>query len=182
MVSRQGQRAGLSMTSKPKLRAFRKPRTRHLHQIAGVEGAMPILNKLAQFAVKPFPRTITPKTHAVLDYINVGILLIGAAAFWRRNKRAAIGALAAAGAALAVDLLTDYPGGAKRLIKFHIHRDIDFGLAALAAGMPEFLAFDEDHERKLFLTQGALISAVNELTQFPDLRAGKRDRRRNSTG
>jgi hypothetical protein len=128
---------------------------------------MPILNKAAQFAVKPFARTLSPKTHAIFDYVNVAILLIGAATFWRRNKLAAIGALATAGAALAVDLLTDYPGGVTRAIKFHRHRDLDFGLAALAAGMPKVLAFDGDRERKLFITEGVLISAVNELTQFP---------------
>ncbi|HKW16195.1 MAG TPA: hypothetical protein VJO35_01680 [Terriglobales bacterium] len=128
---------------------------------------MPVLNKIAQFAVKPFPRAISPKIHATLDYINVGILLTGAAVFWGRNKRAAVGALAAAGAALAVDLLTNYPGGAKRVIPFRIHRDIDFGLAGMVAGMPEFLAFDKEHERKLFITEGVLISAVNELTDFP---------------
>jgi hypothetical protein len=110
----------------------------------------------------------------VLDYIHVGILLTGAAVFWRRNKRAAIGAMAVAGAALAVDLLTDYPGGAKGIIRFHMHRDIDFGLAALAAGMPEFLAFEDEHERKLFITEGALISAVNELTNFPHLKRSVR--------
>jgi hypothetical protein len=127
---------------------------------------MPALNRIARFAVKPFPQGITPKAHAILDYVSVGILLTAAAVFWRRNKRAAVGALAVGGAALAVNLLTDYPGGAKKVIRFRRHRDIDFGLATLAASMPEFLAFDDEHERKLFLAEGALISAVNELTAF----------------
>lgn len=128
---------------------------------------MPALNRIARYAVMPFPRKITPKTHAVLDYLSIGIFLTGAASFWRRNKRAAVGALAVGGAALAVNLLTDYPGGVKKAIKFRTHRHVDFGLATLAAAMPEFLAFDEEHERKLFLIEGALISAVNELTVFP---------------
>ncbi len=128
---------------------------------------MPALNRIARYAVMPFPRKITPTAHAVLDYVTVGILLTGAASFWRRNKRAAVGALAVGGAALAVNLLTDYPGGVKKAIKFRTHRHVDFGLAALAAAMPEFLAFDDEHERKLFLAEGALISAINELTVFP---------------
>ena len=128
---------------------------------------MPALNRIARIAVMPFPRKVDAKSHAVLDYITVGILLTGAASFWKRNKRAAVGALAVGGAALAVNLLTDYPGGVKKAIKFRTHRHVDFGLAALAAAMPEFLAFDDEHERKLFLVEGALISAINELTHFP---------------
>ena len=128
---------------------------------------MPILNKVAQFAVKAIPDAITPKAHALVDYTNVAVFLISAGLFWRRNKRAALGALISGGAALAVNLLTDYPGGVKRVIPFRRHRDIDFGLAALSATMPEFLAFDDDPERKFFIAEGTVISAVTELTQFP---------------
>jgi len=38
----------------------------------------------------------------------------------------------------------------------------------MTATMPEFLAFKDNDERKLFLAQGAMITAVRELTQFPD--------------
>jgi hypothetical protein len=65
-------------------------------------------------------------------------------------------------------LLTNYPGGVKKVINFRTHRDIDFGLTAMTATMPEFLAFKAEDERKFFLAQGALISAVSELTRCPD--------------
>lgn len=128
---------------------------------------MPILNQIAQTAVKPLPQAIHPKAHAIMDYINAGVMLMSAGAFWRRNKRAAVGALVSAGAMLAVNLLTDYPGGAKKVITYRRHKDIDFGLAALTAIMPEILAFKDEHERKLFVVEGALMSAATQLTRFP---------------
>jgi hypothetical protein len=67
-----------------------------------------------------------------------------------------------------VSLLTDYPGGVRKWISFRRHREIDLGLAAMTATMPEFLAFKDDAERKFFLAQGALITAATELTQFPE--------------
>jgi hypothetical protein len=93
---------------------------------------------------------------------------MSAAWFWKRNKRAAIGALVAGGAELTVSLLTNYPGGVKKVIDLRTHRDIDFGLGAMTASMPEFLAFKEDEERKLFLAQGAIITGVNAMTRFPE--------------
>ena len=83
------------------------------------------------------------------------------------------------GAELAVSLLTDYPGGIKKVISFGAHRDIDLGLAAMTATMPEFLAFKEEPEKKFFLAQGALITGIAEVTQFPDKpqRAEKRTKR-----
>jgi hypothetical protein len=119
---------------------------------------------------------ISPKAHAILDYMTAGSLLVTAAWFWSRSKRAAIGALVSGAAELAVSLLTNYPGGVKKVINFRTHRDIDFGLAAMTATMPEFLAFKDEDEKKFFLAEGAMITAVSELTRFPEkaLRAEKK--------
>src|SRR5690348_9022935 len=102
---------------------------------------MPILNSLAKVVAKPLPRMLTPKAHALVDYITAGTFLIGAGLFWHRNKRAALAALICGGSKLGVSLLTDYPGGVTRVIDFRIRREIDSGLAAMIATMPEFLAF-----------------------------------------
>ena len=91
-----------------------------------------------------------------------------AAWFWGQSKRAAIAALISGGAELAISLLTNYPGGVRKVINFRTHREIDFGLGAMTATMPEFLAFKDENERKFFLAQGAMITAVSELTRFPD--------------
>lgn len=129
---------------------------------------MPILNTVSQIAVKPFPKGISPKAHAFVDYIIAGSLLMTAALFWKRNKRAAIAALIGGGAELAVSLVTNYPGGARKHINFRTHRDIDFGLAAMVATLPEFLAFKGERERRFFLAQGAIMSALTELTESPE--------------
>ena len=128
---------------------------------------MPILNSLAKVVAKPLPRMVSPKVHAVVDYITIGSFLMSAGYFWQRNKRAALAALICGGAELAVSLLTDYPGGVRKVISFRTHGEIDFGLGAMTATMPEFLAFKDDSEREFFLAQGALITAATELTQFP---------------
>ena len=129
---------------------------------------MPILNSVAQIVAKPFPQIISPKARAVLDHMNVGVLFVSGAWFWRRNKRAALGALIGGGAALIVNLLTSYPGGAKNVISFRSRREIDLGLAGMIATMPEFFAFKDDEERKLFIAEGVLMAAVTELTKFPE--------------
>jgi hypothetical protein len=131
---------------------------------------MPMLHSLIKVAAKPIPAVISPKTHAVLDYVSVGIFLAGAGLFWRYHKRAAIAATLCGGARLAVSLMTDRPGVLRRRreIRFQNRRQIDLGVAAMTATMPEFLGFKDEPQRNFFRAQGALITAVNELTVFPE--------------
>ena len=129
---------------------------------------MPLLNTASRVVLKPVPRFISPKGHAIIDYFTIGSFFLSAAWFWGRHKRAALAALTCGGAELAVSLLTNYPGGVKKAISFHRHGEIDLGLAAMTATMPEFLAFKESDEKKFFLAQGAFITAVRELTTFPE--------------
>jgi hypothetical protein len=129
---------------------------------------MPILHSLIKAAAKPIPAVISPRAHSIIDYITVGVFLAGAVRFWRRNKRAAIAAGVCGGAKLAVSLMTAYPGGVRRSIRFGHRREIDLGLAAMTATMPEFLGFEDEPQKKFFQIQGALSTAVAELTDFPD--------------
>jgi hypothetical protein len=85
------------------------------------------------------------------------------------KKRAALAAVICGGVDLAVSLLTDYPGGAKKLISFRARREIDLGLAAMTATIPEYLAFNDEPEKNFFLAQGAVSIAMSELTQYPDI-------------
>jgi hypothetical protein len=132
---------------------------------------MPTLNSLAKMVAKPIPRVVTPKAHSVIDYASVGLFLAGAAWFRRRNRRAAAASLLCGGAELALMLLTDYPAGAKKLISFQTHRELDYGLAAMSAAIPEVLAFTADDQTKFFRVQGAMITLLGELTQSPALPA-----------
>lgn len=129
---------------------------------------MAILNNIAKLAVKPLPRMISPKAHAVLDYMAVGAFLAASSWFWRYNKRAAIAATICGAAELALCLVTDYPGGARKIIHFGKRQEIDLGLAAMTASMPEFLAFRGEPAKTFFLAQGMLISAATGLSIFPE--------------
>ena len=121
---------------------------------------------------------VTPKAHALIDYASVGLFLGSTAWFWRRDRRAAMASLVCGGAELAIVLLTDYPGGVKKVISFRTHRELDYGLAALVAAMPESLAFDDDDGKKFFRMQGALITLLGELTQTSPTRSARRVRTR----
>lgn len=139
---------------------------------------MPMLNSITKVAAKPLPRMISPKAHAILDYVIVGTFFASAGWFWRRNKRAAIASLLSGGAKLAVSLMTDYPGGVRKVIHYPVRREIDLGIAVMVATMPEFLAFKNEPQRKFFLAEGALITAVNELAQIPEPRRRAKERAR----
>lgn len=126
---------------------------------------MPLLNSLAKVIAKPIPRVVSPKAHAIVDYATVGLFLGTTARFWKRNRRAALASLMCGSAELAIMLLTDYPGGIKRHISFQTHREMDYGLAAMCATIPESLALEGAAETKFFRNQGALITLLGELTQ-----------------
>ncbi len=138
---------------------------------------MAMLNNLVKMAVKPLPNVISPRGHAVLDYMIAGAFLATAGLFWKRNKRAAVSSLLCGGAQLGVTLLTDYPGGLRPAIRFSTRRKLDLGLAAMTAAMPEFLKFEDEPERRFFTAQGVVMTVANELTRFPARDEDERDRR-----
>ena len=77
--------------------------------------------------------------HSALDYAVAGSFLLMGALFWKRNRRAAIGSLLCGGATAAVSLLTDYPGGVRKVISYPMHGQIDTGLIAMTAAMPKLV-------------------------------------------
>jgi hypothetical protein len=118
--------------------------------------------------MKPLPRMISPRAHAIFDYIAAGSMFASAAWLWPRNKRASVAALICGGTELGVSMLTDYPGGVRSVIHFGARREIDLGLGAMMAMMPEFLGFDDEPEKKVFVAQGVALTALSELTDFPE--------------
>jgi hypothetical protein len=143
---------------------------------------MPTLTSAVDGATRRLPKIVSPKAHAVLDYVTVGAFLIAGAFFWRRNRSAAIASLLCGGTELAVSLLTDYAGGNSRLISFPTHAKLDIGLAAMAATMPEFMGFPMEGERHFFSAQAGLITVAANLTNFDKrrlkpVRRASRDRR-----
>lgn len=126
---------------------------------------MPVLNRLAKIVAKPIPKVVTPRIHGIVDYVSAGVFLGSAVWFWSRNKRAAMASLICGGTELALTLLTDYRGERKNLISFPTHREVDYGLAAVVATMPESLAFEDTDETKFFRAQGAFITLLGEVTK-----------------
>jgi len=131
---------------------------------------MALLNSVARAVIKPMPRMISSKSHSVLDYVTAGIFLASAGFFWRRNRRAAVASLVSGSAVAALSALTEYPGGESSVFDFEKHRDIEVGLAAMVAAMPEFFSFADEPEKNFFLVQGVLMTCISELTDLNQMR------------
>ena len=139
---------------------------------------MPMLTSATNVLTKRMPKVISPKAHAVVDYMTAGAFLLTGAIYWPRNKRAALGAFVCAGAELATSLLADYPGGVKKVISYRNHGKIDLGLAAMTATMPEFMGFRDEREKTFFLAQAGVMTAVTNLTDFGRISRDRSPRRR----
>lgn len=129
---------------------------------------MPVLHSSVKLLTKHMPKVISPRTHAVLDYVAAGTFLAGGVLLLkrRRDKRAGIAALVCGVAETVTSLLTDYPGGVTGLISFPTHGKIDMGLAAMTATLPEFMDFADGDDMGFFRAQAVLITANAGLTDF----------------
>ncbi len=136
---------------------------------------MTVLPGMADAVTRRLPKIVSPRGHAIADYLTIGVFAAAGTLFWRSNKRAAMGAFVCGGAELALSLLTDYPGGVVRIIPFPAHGKMDVGLAAVTATMPELLNFREG--RGFFLAQAGAITASSNMTRF---RIGNRPTRRST--
>jgi hypothetical protein len=141
---------------------------------------MGILTKVTDIATKRLPKVLSPRGHAIADYLTIGGFLIAGTLFWRQSKRASLASFICGGAELATNLITDYPGGITPMISFRTHRTIDLGLAAMAASMPEFLGFPDDREKKFFLLQAAVVTGTANMTEFETFPQLVRDVRRSA--
>jgi hypothetical protein len=127
---------------------------------------MALMEKGVALAAGRLPKTISPRVHAALDYAVAGSFVLMGALFWRRNRRAAVGALFCGGATAAVSLLTDYPGGVKKVIPYSIHGKIDSGLVALTAAIPRVMNIEDERDAKFFSRQALAKTAITAMTDF----------------
>ena len=127
---------------------------------------MALLEKSVALAAGRMPKMISPRMHSALDYAVAGSFLLMGALVWKRNRRAAIGSLLCGGATAAVSLLTDYPGGARKLIPYSMHGQIDTGLIAMTAAMPRLMNIENDREAKYFARQGLVKTAITAMSDF----------------
>lgn len=127
---------------------------------------MALMEKGVALAAGRMPKKISPRVHAALDYAVAGSFVMAAAVFWKRNRRAAVGSLLCGGATAALSLLTDYPGGARKVIPYAMHGQIDTGLVAMTAAMPKLVNIVDDREAKFFARQAMAKTAITAMTNF----------------
>ncbi len=116
------------------------------------------------------PKAIDPATHSVLDYLTVSYFMLLAGMFWGRNRRAAAAALINGGMVLGLSMLTDYPGGLKKL-SFRTHGKGDIMQALTAAGIPDVLGFGGEAAALPFRLQALNEAMVIAATDFDSERA-----------
>lgn len=124
------------------------------------------LTRGTQVVTDRLPKVVNAKTHAVLDYVMAGACLALGIAIWKNNKRASIAAVMCGAANAANALLTDYPGGVKKVLSFETHGKIDAGMAGLTATMPSFFAFRDEPEARYFTTLALAETVLTGLTDF----------------
>ncbi len=127
---------------------------------------MPIAQKAANLVAPSLPKVISPAAHAVIDYAIFGTFFAVGSLFWKRNKRAALAAYLCADVIGMVAFLTDMPGGVWKKISFETHGRIDPGISALAALLPEIMAFKDEKEAKLFQYMGVGLAVVGGMTDY----------------
>ena len=114
---------------------------------------MTLTQKGVKVVAGRMPKMITPRAHAALDYAIAGSFFLMGALFWKRNRRAGMGSLLCGGATAAVSVLTDYPGGVKKVIPYPLREQIDTGLIAMAAAMPRLMDVEDKRDAKFFSRQ-----------------------------
>ena len=129
---------------------------------------MPLSTKLSELATKPLPKVIHPKAHAIIDWATAGAFIASGALLWRKNKRAALAAMVCGNLVGSLIALTDCPGGLWKKISFETHGNVDPGVSALVASMPNLLGFSNESESKLFQAMGIGLAAVRGLTNFEE--------------
>ncbi len=134
---------------------------------------MAIMQKGVALAANRMPKKISPRVHAALDYAVAGSFLLAGALFWKRNRRAAVGSLLCGGATAAVSLLTDYSGENGKPISYAMHGQIDSGLIAMTAAMPNLMNIEDEPQARFFSGQAMAKTAITAMTNFDPPRRQK---------
>ncbi len=139
---------------------------------------MPLLEKGVRAVADRMPKVITPGIHAIIDYgVAASFLAIGIKSILDDQKKAGISAIIVAGAELALNLMTDYPGGVAEVIDLPTHIKIDYGMSGLVGSMPNLMGFTDEWQSWFFRSQGMAIAATASLTETGTRFDTKRARR-----
>jgi hypothetical protein len=72
---------------------------------------MALAQQAAGLMTNKLPKVISPRTHAIIDYLMIGTFILMGSLFWKKNRKASIAAFSCAAAEATTTLLTDFPGG-----------------------------------------------------------------------
>ena len=136
---------------------------------------MALAQSVTERTLDRVPKVISPATHAAIDYLFVGSLLLGGAVLWRRNRRAAVASLVAGASGLSTILATRFPGGVWEKIAFPTHGRISVGHSLAMAATPTLLGFHGTAPGWFFAAQAALMGVVDALTDFNQTRGDTGD-------
>jgi len=122
------------------------------------------------------PKVISPKTHAVIDYIHAGTNFVAGALLRRRSPHASNAAFALGAGILVNALMTDYPLGVFRRYNFLVHSAFDYGIATVSASMPKLLAIQDRTEAQFFRRQATAEGVIAAMTDYNGSREARRRR------
>lgn len=115
---------------------------------------------------KRLPKVITPELHGLIDVAHAGFFLCAGFFLWKRNRPAAVAALATSAFVLGESLITDYPLGIEPVISFETHGKLDAALASASLLAPQLLGFGDTGAATLFRAGAILEGAIVGLTDY----------------
>ena len=132
---------------------------------------MSVTSATAGALERRLPKLISPRVHGFIDYAHSGFFLAMAVACRKKNPPAALAALGTSLFVLVQSLMTDYPLGAKPVLPFAVHGQMDAGFAALSPLIPKMLGFEGTGAARVFQANALVEGTVVSLTDFSSARA-----------
>jgi len=126
---------------------------------------MPLSTTLTDGLTRKLPPLIPSRHRSTLDYGIAASFIAAAPILGRSKPRAGLGCLLCGGAVFLLTRLTDYSNRGTRPVSMHTRRELDLGLAAFTAVLPQILESDDSREKGFFLAEAALLTAVSNLTK-----------------
>lgn len=117
------------------------------------------------------PKVIDARKHGIIDYCHAAFFLGMAYVCRKSEPRAALAALCTGSFVLVQSLLTDYPLGAKKVIPFKVHGQMDAAFAASSFIMPKLFGFSGTPAANVFTGNSFVEAAVVGATDFSSERA-----------
>lgn len=127
---------------------------------------MSIQNVAVNQLQKRLPKVIDARTHGFIDYAHSAFFFTVGLILWGKNRRAAVTSLGTSAFILVQSLLTDYPLGAKRIIPFAQHGQMDAGFASASAILPKLCGFSGTGAARIFQMNAVVEASVVGMTDW----------------